>query len=213
MEKEFEEIKKVFKSYRKKYDDLNVNVEYNTEVWASGLYFNLYPFQAELSISKRGRLYKRIPQNCRNKIRYLFLDNKIIKVECYDGFGEISLEYYIKYDNIEVIVLGFCNKVLDRCYIIKYDDNNIPINTIRCNKKPHEEMTSSLLYEYSKDHVHRVVEKGFIIHDNGTPAIIDVKYAFSYDELNELMEITGEIFNHKTGCIVKENVYKKNDNM
>ena len=72
MEKEFEKIKKVFKSYRKKYDDLNVNVEYDTEVWASGLYFNLYPFQAELSKSERGRLYKRTPQNCKNKTRFLF---------------------------------------------------------------------------------------------------------------------------------------------
>ena len=213
MEKEFEEIKKVFKSYRRKYNDLNVNVEYNTEVWASGLYFNLYPFQIELSKGEHGHLYKRAPQNCRNKIRFLFHNNEIVKVELYNGFGEISLEYYIKYNNTETIVLGFYDKVLDRCFMTKYDDNNIPINTICCNKKPHEEMTSSLLYEYSKDHVHRVVEKGFIIHDNGTPAIIDVKYAFSYDELNELMEITGEIFNHKTGCIVKENVYKKNDNM
>lgn len=213
MEKVFEKIKKVFKSYRKKYDDLNVNVEYDTEVWASGLYFNLYPFQVELSKSEHGRLYKRIPQNCRNKNRFLFHNNKIVKVEVYNSFGEISLEYHIKYDNSEAVVLGFYDKILERCYMVKYDENKSPISTIRYNAKPHEEMMSALLYEYSNDQVCRVVEKGFIIYNNETPAIIDVKYAFFYNGLNELTEITGEMFNHKNGCIVKENVYKKNNSM
>ena len=135
MEKEFEIIKKIFKSYRKKYNDLNVNVEYDTEVWASGLYFNLYPFQVELSKNEHGHLYKRTPQNCRNKIRFLFHNNKIVRVEIYNGFGEISLEYYVKYDNTEVIVLGFYEKVLDRCYIVKYDEDKSPISTICYNVK------------------------------------------------------------------------------
>ena len=47
-------------------------------------------------------------------------------------------------------------------------------------------------------------------YNNEAPAIIDVKYAFIYNELNELTEIIGEMFNHKNGCIVKENVYRKN---
>lgn len=209
MEKEFEIIKKVFKSYSKKYDDLNLNVEYDTEVWASGLYFNLYPFQVELSKSEHGHLYKRPPQNRRNKIRFLFRNNKIIKVEVYNGFGEISLEYHIKYDNSEAIVLGFYDKILDRCYTVKYDEDKIPISTIRYNVEPHEEMMSALFYEYSNNLVCRVVEKGVIIHNNETSAIIDVKYAFIYNELNELMEIIGEMFNHKNGCRAKENVYKK----
>lgn len=211
MEKVFEEIKKVFKSYRKKYNDLNVSVEYDTEVWASGLYFNLYPFQVELSKGEHGRLYKRTPQNYRNKIRFLFHNNEIVKVELYNGFGEISLEYYTKYNNTETIVLGFYDKVLDRCFMTKYDGDKIPISTICLHKKPHEEMMSSLLYEYSNGHVHRVIEKGFIIHNNGIPAIIDVKYAFIYNELNELMEIIGEMFNHKNGRIVKEIVYKRKE--
>lgn len=210
MEKEFEKIKKVFKSYRKKYDDLNVNVEYDTEVWASGLYFNLYPFQAELSKSERGRLYKRTPQNCKNKTRFLFHNNNIVKVEAYNGFGEICLEYYLKYDNSEVVVLGFYDKVLNRCYIVNCDEDKIPINTICYDVKPHEEMIFTLLYEYSNAQVCCVREKGFMTYNNEAPAIIDVKYAFIYNELNELMEIIGEMFNHKNGCIVKENVYKKN---
>lgn len=213
MEKVFEDIKKIFKSYRKKYDDLNVNVEYDAEVWASGLYFNLYPFQVELSKGERGRLYKRTPQNPSNKIRFFFRNNEIVKVEFYNSFGEICLEYYIKYNNTEIIVLGFYDKTLDRCYIIKYDGDKIPISTICYNKKPHEEILSVLLYECSDGRVSCVVEKGFIIHDNGIPAIIDIKYAFSYNELNELTEITGEMFNHKNGCIVKENVYKRKNNM
>lgn len=210
MEKEFEEIKKVFKSYRKKYDDLNNKIEYDTEVWASGLYFNLYPFQVELSKSEHGRLYKRVPQNCRNKIRFFFHNNKIIKVENYNSFGEINLEYYIKYDNGKTIIFGFYDKALDRCYMVKYDENReAPISTTCYNVKPHEEMRSVLLYEYSNDQICRVVEKGFIIHDNGTPAIIDVKYDFIYNELNELTNIVGEMFNHKNECRIKENVYKK----
>lgn len=213
MEKVFEEIKKVFKSYRKKYNDLNVSVEYDTEVWASGLYFNLYPFQVELSKGERGRLYKRTPQNPRNKIRFFFRNNEIVRVEFYNSFGEICLEYFMEYDKKEVTVFGFYEKTLDRCYKINYDDNKTPISTICYNVRQDEEMMSSLLYEYSNGHVHRVIEKGFIIYNNGIPAIIDVKYAFIYNELNELMEIIGEMFNHKNGCIVKENVYKRKNNM
>lgn len=213
MEKVFEDIKKIFKSYRKKYDDLNVDVEYDAEVWASGLYFNLYPFQVELSKGERGRLYKRTPQNPRNKIRFFFRNNEIVRVEFYNSFGEICLEYFMEYDKKEVTVFGFYEKTLDRCYKINYDDNKTPISTICYNVRQDEEMMSSLLYEYSNGHVHRVIEKGFIIHNNGIPAIIDVKYAFIYNELNELMEIIGEMFNHKNGCIVKENVYKRKNNM
>lgn len=211
MEKVFEEIKKVFKSYRRKYDDLNVNVEYDTEVWASGLYFNLYPFQVELSKGEHGHLYKRTPQNCRNKIRFLFHNNEIVKVELYNGFGEISLEYYIKYNNTETIVLGFYDKVLDRCFMTKYDGDKIPISTICLHKKPHEDMLRAQLYECSDGRVSCVVEKGFIIHNNETPAIIDVKYDFLYNESNELTEITGEIINHKNGYIAKEIVYKRKE--
>lgn len=211
MEKVFEEIKKVFKSYRRKYNDLNVNVVYDMEVWASGLYFNLYPFQVELSKGEHGRLYKRTPQNCRNKIRFLFHNNEIVKVELYNGFGEISLEYYIKYNNTETIVLGFYDKILDRCFMTKYDGDKIPISTICLHKKPHEDMLRAQLYECSDGRVSCVVEKGFIIHNNETPAIIDVKYDFLYSELNELTEITGEIINHKNGCIAKEIVYKRKE--
>lgn len=211
MEKEFEEIKKVFKSYRKKYDDLNVNVEYNTEVWASGLYFNLYPFQVELSNDGHGCLYKRIPHNYRNKTRFLFHNNKIVKVEVYNGFGEISLEYYIKYNNTETIVLGFYDTVFDRCFMTKYDGDKIPISTICLHKKPHEDMLRAFLYECSDGRVSCVVEKGFITHNNETPAIIDVKYDFLYNEFNELTEITGEIINHKNGSIAKEIVYKRKE--
>ena len=200
------QAKILFQRYKSAYSDLKKKVAYNSEVWTSLMYYDLYPWQSELSEIKKGRVLSRKPRVLRNKVCNFLNQGSLTAIECYDGFSNVCLEYFVVCEQNKTAFLGFYYQKLDRVYVTEYDDNGQPKSThyfqISGSGKGKEERYMSLSYHYSGNKTERIDEKSVQIYD-GKDYPHDVTYIFVYDGSGNLMEIVYEFHNPKFGETVK----------
>lgn len=200
------QAKILFQRYKRAYLDLKKKVVYNSEVWTSAMYYDLYPWQSELTEIKKGRVFSSKPRVLRNKVCNFLNDGRLTAIECYDGFIDVCLEYFAVCECNKTVFLGFYYQKLDRVYVTEYDDNGQPKSThyfqISGSGKGKEERYMSLSYHYYGNITERIDENSVQIFD-GKYYPHDVTYMFVYDERGDLLEIVYEFHNPKLGETVK----------
>lgn len=188
----------------------NKNPNYTEDIdrveWANSPYYNIYPLSIELDGIKRGKLYKNTPKNLGNVILYSFCKENLTTVQFYDSFKKVSIEYILRYEKNQTIVLGYIDNKLRRvCCII--EDDNIPQYSLHLLYENnnyarfyrHE-------YRYNDSMICQIFERGFILNKKDKIGIIDVDYDIEYSE-NAVSKIIGRIYNHKNDKSVSDIVF------
>ncbi|MDR1625579.1 MAG: hypothetical protein LBT33_03485, partial [Spirochaetia bacterium] len=66
-------------------------------------------------------------------------------------------------------------------YIINYDKDKNPINTLSWEIDDEEYTFVNETYEYENKLIHKIIRKGFITEDDEIKTIIDYEYLIEYD--------------------------------